>query len=59
MTEEWYFLQPEVTLAEFGIQLVLSQTLKYDVKMLGMFFLILGVDQDVINEVAGIACWER
>jgi len=50
MTEEWYFLQLEVTLAEFGIKLVLSQTLKYYAKMMSMFFLILGVDQDIINE---------
>ena len=50
MTEEWHFLQPEVTLAEFGIKLVLSKTLKNYVKMTSMFFLILGVDQDIINE---------
>ena len=50
MTQEWNFLQLEVTLAEFGIKLVLSQTLKYYVKMMSMFFLILRVDQDIINE---------
>ena len=50
MTEEWHFLQPEVTLAEFGIKPVLSQMLKYYVKMMSMFFLILGVDQDIINK---------
>ena len=50
MTQEWNYLQPEVTLAEFGLKLVLSQTLKYYVKMMSMFFLILGVDQDIINK---------
>ena len=50
MTEEWNFLQPKVTLAEFSIKLMFSKTLKNYVKMMIMFFLSLGVDQDIINE---------
>ena len=50
MTEEWNFLQPEVTLAEFGIKLVLSKMLKYYMKLSSMFLFILGIDQDIINE---------
>jgi hypothetical protein len=50
MTQEWHFTQPELTLAEFGIQLVFSQSLEYNSKMFLVLFHILGVDRNVVNE---------
>jgi len=44
MTEKWNFLQPKVTLTEFAIKLMFPKTMKNYVKMMSMFFLILGVD---------------
>jgi hypothetical protein len=37
MTQEWYFLDPELALAELGIELVLSQPLKYNSEVFFMF----------------------
>jgi hypothetical protein len=50
MPKEWNLYQPECTLAKFSIELVFTQSLQDNSKMLLMFFLILGVDQDVVNE---------
>jgi hypothetical protein len=50
MTKKRYFLQPERTLAELGIKLMVTKSLQDSMKMLLMLFFILGVDQDVINE---------
>jgi hypothetical protein len=47
VTQEWYFLDSELALAELGVQLVLSQALKYDSKV---FFHTLRIYQNVINE---------
>jgi hypothetical protein len=38
MAQEWHFLNPELTLAKLSAQLVVSQLLKHDSKMLFMFF---------------------
>jgi hypothetical protein len=38
VTQEWYFLDPELTLAKLGVQLVLSWLLKYNSEMFFMFF---------------------
>jgi hypothetical protein len=38
MTQERYFLDPKLKLAELGIQLVLSQTLKYNSEVFFMPF---------------------
>jgi hypothetical protein len=38
MTQEWYFLDPELTLAELGVQLMISQMLKYNSEVIFMFF---------------------
>jgi hypothetical protein len=38
VTQEWYFLDPELTLAELGVQLMLSQTLKYNSEVIFMIF---------------------
>jgi hypothetical protein len=50
MPKERDFLQPKITLAKLGIQLMLSQLLQHKPQMLLMLLLILGVNQDVINE---------
>src|SRR4051812_32435564 len=50
MSEESHFLQPKLTFAELGIQLVLAQLLQYQKQMCLMLLLILGIDQYVINE---------
>jgi hypothetical protein len=38
VTQEWYFLDLELALAELAIQLMLSQTLKYNSEVIFMFF---------------------
>src|SRR6185312_3947762 len=50
MTEEWNLVNPELALAELGIQLMLSQSLQYESQMLLMLFFYLGEDQNIINE---------
>jgi hypothetical protein len=50
MTKKGYFLQPECTLTELGIELMATKSLQNNPKILRVLFFILGVDQDVINE---------
>jgi hypothetical protein len=50
MTQEWYFLDPELALAKLGIQLMLSQALKYNSDVIFMFFHTLQIYQNVVNE---------
>jgi hypothetical protein len=50
MSQKWNLLQPECTLAELGIELMVTMSLQNNPKVLLMLFFILGVDQDVINE---------
>jgi hypothetical protein len=50
MSKKWNFLQPESTLAELDIELMVPNSLQNDVEMPRMLFFILGVDQDVVNE---------
>jgi hypothetical protein len=50
MSKKWNFLQPESTLAELGIELMVSMTLQNNSEMLRMLLFALGVDQDVVNE---------
>jgi hypothetical protein len=50
MSKKWNFLQPESTLTELGIELMVTKSLQNNSKMLLILFFILGVDQDVINE---------
>jgi hypothetical protein len=50
MSKKRDFHQPESTLAEFGIELMVSMLLQNNAEMSRMLFFILGVDQDVINE---------
>jgi hypothetical protein len=48
--QEFYTLQPEFAFGELSIELMISQTLKDDSEMFGMFFLIFGIDEDIIDE---------
>jgi hypothetical protein len=50
MTHKSHFLELELKLAELYVQLMLSQFLQHKPQMLLMLFLVLGVDQDIINE---------
>jgi hypothetical protein len=50
MTYELNFSQPELALAELRIQLMITQSLKYNAEMLFMLFPTLRKDQDVVNE---------
>jgi dynactin complex subunit len=50
MPKKRNFLQSERTLAEFGIELMVTKSLQNNQKMLLMLFFTLRVDQNVINE---------
>ena len=50
MSEESHLLEPELTFAEFGIKLMVAKPLQNCSKMLLVFILALGVNEDVINE---------
>jgi hypothetical protein len=50
MSKKQNFLQPESTLAEFGIELMVLKSLQNNAEMPHMLFFILGLDQDVVNE---------
>jgi hypothetical protein len=38
VTQEWYLLDPELALAELGVQMVLSKALKHNLEVFFMFF---------------------
>jgi hypothetical protein len=50
MPKKQNFLQPESTLAELGIELMVSKSLQNNSEMLRMLLFTLRIDQDVINE---------
>jgi hypothetical protein len=50
VTQELNFGQLELTLAELHIQLMITQSLKYNAEMLFVLFPTLRKDQDAINE---------
>jgi hypothetical protein len=50
MFQKWNFLQPKSTLAELGIELMVSKLLQNNSEMLCMLLFTLGIDQEVINE---------
>jgi hypothetical protein len=50
MSKKRNFLQPESTLAEFGIKLLVPKSLQNNGEMPLMLFFTLGLDQDVVNE---------
>jgi hypothetical protein len=50
MTQEQDFTDPELTLAQLCIQLVLSQSLQYHPQMICMFCFALRIYQNIINK---------
>jgi hypothetical protein len=50
MSEKRKFLQPESTLAELGMELMVLKSLQNHSEMLCMLLFTLRIDQDVINE---------
>jgi hypothetical protein len=48
--QEFHTLQPEFTFGELSIKLMISQTLKDNSEMFDMFFLVFGVDEDIIDK---------
>jgi hypothetical protein len=50
MAQEFYCIQPKFTLGELGVQVVVSQSLKDNMKVFDMIFWSFRVDQDVVNE---------
>jgi hypothetical protein len=50
MSQKQNILQPESTLAEFGIGLMVPKLLRNNAEMSHMVFFTLGIDQDIINE---------
>jgi hypothetical protein len=50
MTQEQNFGDSELALAKLGVQLPISQPLKYLPQVFFMLFIILGIYQDIINE---------
>jgi hypothetical protein len=50
MSKKQNLLQPESTLAEFGIELMVPMSLQNNTEVSCMLFFILGIDQDVIIE---------
>jgi hypothetical protein len=50
MSKKKNFLQPESTLAEFGIKLMVPKSLQKNTEMTCMLFLTLGINQDIVNE---------
>jgi hypothetical protein len=48
--QEWNFAQPELTLVVLCIEMMITHSLKHNAQMPFMLFLVLQIDQDVINE---------
>jgi hypothetical protein len=47
---EFNTLHPEFAFGELSIKLMISQTLEDNSEMFGMFFLVFGIDEDIINK---------
>jgi hypothetical protein len=50
VSQEFHTLQPEFTFGELSIKLMISQMLKDNLEMFGMFFLVFGIDEDIIDK---------
>jgi hypothetical protein len=48
--QEFHTLQPEFTLGELSIKLMIPQTLEDNAEMFGMSFLVFRIDEDIIDE---------
>jgi hypothetical protein len=49
MAQEFHTVQPEFTLGQLSIELMVSKTLENNAHVFSMIFLILGINKDVIN----------
>jgi hypothetical protein len=49
--QELNTIQPEFTFGELGIEFMIPQTLKNNVKMFSMLFFVFGVNQDVSSDM--------
>jgi hypothetical protein len=50
MTQKYDGIKPEFTFRKFGIQMVISQMLKNNMKMFSMIFKIFRLDQNIIDK---------
>jgi hypothetical protein len=50
VTQKFNGIQPKLAFGEFGIQVVVSQSLKNNMEIFRMIFRIFRVDQNIINE---------
>jgi hypothetical protein len=50
MSKKQNFLQPESTIVELGIELMVPKSLQNDAEMTCMLFFTLGIDQDIVNK---------
>jgi hypothetical protein len=48
--QEFHTLQPGFAFGELSVKLMISQTLEDNSEMFGMFFLVFGVDKDIIDK---------
>jgi hypothetical protein len=48
--QEFHTFQPEFTFGELSIKLMISQTLKDNSEVFGMFLLVFGLDEDIIDK---------
>jgi hypothetical protein len=48
--QEFHTLQLEFAFGELSIKLMILQMLKDNAEMFGMFFLVFGIDEDIIDE---------
>jgi hypothetical protein len=49
--QELNTIQPEFAFGELGIEFMIPQTLKNNVKMFNMLFFVFGVNQDVSSDM--------
>jgi hypothetical protein len=50
VAQKFHTIQPEFTLGELSVKLMISQTLKDNSEMFGMVLLVFGIDKDIIDE---------
>jgi hypothetical protein len=48
--QKFHTFQPEFTFGELSIKLMISQMLKDNSEVFGMFFLVFGIDEDIIDK---------
>jgi hypothetical protein len=50
VAQKFHTIQPEFTLGELSVKLMISQTLKDNSEMFGMVLLVFGIEKDIIDE---------